>query len=64
VDKVHYKRTTPYTDEDPNQIVVDYIAGMTENYFIELHRYLFPQSELKVNFLGYFDDPSPANTEK
>ena len=64
VDKVHYQRTTPYTDEEPNQIVVDYIAGMTENYFIELHRYLFPQSELKVNFLGYFDDPSPANTEK
>ena len=63
VDKVHYKRNTPYQSEEPNQIVVDYIASMTENYFIELHRFLFPNSELKVKFLGYFDDPTSANTK-
>jgi dGTPase len=63
VDKVHYNRNTPYQSEEPNQIVVDYIASMTENYFIELHRFLFPNSDLKVKFLGYFDDPTSANTK-
>ena len=56
VNAVHYKRETPYEDCDPHQIVVDYIASMTDNYFIELHRYLFPNSPLRVEYKGYFDD--------
>jgi dGTPase len=34
---------------------VDYIASMTETYFVELHRYLFPESKLRVEYTGYFD---------
>ncbi len=50
-----YKRDVPYGDADPNQIVVDYIASMTDDYFIDLHRFLFPGSEHKVVYRGYFD---------
>ena len=56
VNAVHYKRDIPYEANDPHQIVVDYIAAMTDNYFIELHRYLFPQSNLRVEYKGYFDE--------
>ena len=49
------KRPTPYGKEDPNQIVVDYIASMTDDYLIDLHHYLFPDSSLKVDYRGYFD---------
>ena len=50
------KRTTPYgKNDEPNQIVVDYIASMTDDYLIDLHHYLFPESSLKVAYHGYFD---------
>ncbi len=55
INKSYYKRRAPYELCEPNQIVVDYIAGMTDNYFIELHRYLFPDSEHKVEYKGYFE---------
>ncbi len=55
INKSYYKRVTPYEDNEPNSIVVDYIAGMTDNYFIELHRHLFPESDYKVEYKGYFD---------
>ena len=56
VNAAHYTRTTPYEDSDPHRIVVDYIASMTDNYFIELHHYLFPNSPLQVQYKGYFDE--------
>lgn len=49
------KRSTPYGKEDPHQVVVDYIASMTDDYLIDLHRYLFPDSPLTVDYRGYFD---------
>lgn len=50
------KRTEPYGKHDePNQVVVDYIASMTDDYLIDLHHYLFPESSLKVDYRGYFD---------
>ena len=55
INKSYYKRRRPYEESDPDQIVVDYIAGMTDNYFIELHRHLFPESNYKVEYKGYFD---------
>ena len=55
VNAAHYKRKVPYEKTEPNQIVVDYIASMTDNYFIELHHYLFPNSPLRVEYKGYFD---------
>ena len=55
VNQSRYQRPRPYESEAPDQIVVDYIASMTDNYLIELHRYLFPDSDLRVEYRGYFD---------
>ena len=49
------KRRIPYGMDEPNQIVVDYIASMTDDYLIDLHHYLFPRSPLHVEYIGYFD---------
>ena len=55
VNKIHYQRSVPYESVDPHQLVVDYIASMTDDYFIALHRHLFPNSHYEVNYKGYFD---------
>lgn len=55
LDKPYYKRATPYESEDPNIIVTDYIASMTDDYFIDLFERLFPDSNLKIDYKGYFD---------
>lgn len=52
--KPYYKRQTPYEDTEPNQIVVDFIASMTDDYFIELYHHLFPSGTLDVKYKGYF----------
>ncbi len=44
-----------YEDTEPNQIVVDYISSMTDDYFIDLYKYLFPDGEYGVEYVGYFD---------
>ena len=56
VNATHYHRDVPYEQTEPNQIVVDYIASMTDDYLIELHRYLFPDSNYYVEYMGYFND--------
>ena len=56
VNRTYYKRETPYEKTEPNQLVVDYIASMTDDYFIELHQFLFPNSNYPVVYRGYFDD--------
>ena len=56
VNRTHYKREIPYEKTEPNQLVVDYIASMTDDYFIELHQFLFPNSDYPVVYRGYFDD--------
>ena len=55
VNSAHYEREIPYENEEPHQIVVDYIASMTDDYFIELYNRLFPKSDLKVIYKGYFE---------
>ncbi len=52
----HYVEESSYTDEEPNQIVVDYIASMTDDYFIDLYSYLFPEDKYKIKYVSYFDD--------
>ena len=41
---------------EPNQVIVDYLASMTDNYFIALYDHLFPNSEKSVLMRGYCDD--------
>ena len=55
VKKAHYVRPFPYEETEPNQLVVDYIASMTDDYFIDLHKFLFPDSPYKIEYKGYFD---------
>lgn len=43
-----------YLTEEKNQIVVDYMASMTDDYLIELYRYLFPKGKYHVEYKGYF----------
>lgn len=43
-----------YEENDKNDIVTDYIASMTDDYFIDLHKYLFPNSKYKIEYKGYF----------
>ncbi|MCR5747714.1 MAG: HD domain-containing protein [Lachnospiraceae bacterium] len=43
-----------YRDNSPDDMVMDYIASMTDDYFIDLHRHLFPGSRHKVSYRDYF----------
>ncbi len=56
VNRSHYRREVPYGTSEPNQIVVDYIASMTDDYLIDLHHHLFPDSPYKVEYVGYFNN--------
>ena len=56
VNQSRYPREIPYEKTEPNQIIVDYIASMTDDYLIDLHRYLFPDSNYYVEYTGYFND--------
>ncbi|MDR3136975.1 MAG: HD domain-containing protein [Coriobacteriales bacterium] len=49
-----YRDTRTYQDEAPDQIVVDYIASMTDDYFIDLHNLLFPSAST-IEYVSYFD---------
>ncbi len=59
VNQAPYRRDIPYESTEPNQLVVDYIASMTDDYLIDLHHYLFPDSGYHVEYTGYFLDLPP-----
>jgi len=44
-----------YLSKSPDDIVVDYIASMTDDYFIDLYHYLFPNGKYDIKYVGYFD---------
>lgn len=52
----YYQAEEPYCREEPNQIVVDYIASMTDDYFIDLYHYLFPKGRHQVAYISYFQN--------
>lgn len=54
VNKAHYVRSVPYIETEPNQIVVDYIASMTDDYFIDIFSKLFKDSKYKLTHKEYF----------
>jgi len=55
INKSHYRKNNPYGKERPEQIACDYIACMTDDYFIDLYKHLFPKDECLVEYKGYFD---------
>ena len=56
VNRTFYKRDVPYLKTEPHQIVVDYIASMTDDYFIDLFKLLFPDSGYSLDYVDYFKD--------
>ncbi|MBE7081394.1 MAG: HD domain-containing protein [Clostridiales bacterium] len=51
----YYKREKSYLEQDKERIVADYIASMTDDYFIELYNHLFPKDRIKIEYKGYFE---------
>jgi dGTPase len=49
----HYPTASDYQLEEPNQIVVDYLASMTDDYFVDLHDLYFP-NEKTIEYVPYF----------
>lgn len=54
-DKTYYHRERPYREENPHTIVTDYMASMTDDYFVDLFEYLFPK-EKSIKYRGYFEE--------
>ena len=54
-DTTKYYAKKKYRDNDIDDIVTDYIASMTDDYFIDLYHYLFPTGKYSVRYVGYFD---------
>ncbi len=57
VEGAHYTRKSPYREEAPDDIVTDYIASMTDDYFVDLYAHFFPDSPA-IPYIGYFDGDS------
>ena len=55
VKKAYFNKECKYLDQSKNQIVVDFIASMTDDYFVELFNHFFPNSNLKIEYKGYFE---------
>lgn len=36
--------------------IFDFIASMTDDYFIDLYEYLFTDGPYNVDYVGYFDN--------
>lgn len=60
VTKCYRDKETRRIVEEPDQIVVDYIASMTDDYFIDLYRFLFPGDPLNdaIEYHTYFESSS------
>lgn len=44
-----------YEELDPDDIVTDAIASMTDDYFVDLYNYLFPDKARDLKYVGYFE---------
>lgn len=57
-----YESEAPYRKEDPHRIAVDYLASMTDEYFLAAHRFMCPKSRHAVQFRDYFHDMKETYT--
>ncbi len=53
VETSHYITKDKYLETEPNVIVCDYIASMTDNYFVNLYEHIFPRSARRVYTRDY-----------
>ena len=56
IENNHYKPRLTYLETEPNQIVIDYMASMTDDYCTELYNYMFPHKPIDLRYHGYFED--------
>ena len=54
-DQRKYYGLEDYRETEENQIVIDYIASMTDDYLVELYDYLYP-GKSRIKYFSYFDD--------
>lgn len=54
VTKSRYKRDIPYEETPKDDIVVDFIASMTDDYFISVSDALFPRHGYRIQYKDYF----------
>ena len=52
---IKYYAKTDYEENEANDIVMDYIASMTDDYFVDLYNYLFPSGTYSIKYKGYFE---------
>ncbi|ACV23744.1 Deoxyguanosinetriphosphate triphosphohydrolase [Slackia heliotrinireducens] len=50
-----YEAEDPYRASDAPTIATDYLASMTDEYFLSAHRFMCPDSPHDVQFRDYFD---------
>lgn len=50
-----YPASTPYAESDPDDLTTDFIAAMTDDYFVDYYRMCFPKSKHHISYIGYFD---------
>ena len=50
-----FNTSDDYSNTEPNQIAVDFIASMTDDYFIDLYEYLVDEHNT-VQYISYFND--------
>lgn len=49
----HSMDAASYVNQDPDQVIVDYIASMTDDYFLSLYDSLFPNHGREIRMRGY-----------
>lgn len=54
IQRGYYKDSRDYALENHDDIVVDYIASMTDDYFIDLYEYMFPKGKNHIEYIPYF----------
>ena len=54
INKTHYTREFPYEENKKDDVVVDFIASMTDDYFISVFNALFSEHEIKIEYNDYF----------
>lgn len=54
VNQSRYKRDFPYEENPADDIVADFIASMTDDYFIALFNALFTHHDFKIEYKDYF----------
>lgn len=50
-----YAAETLYEESDPDDLTVDFLAAMTDDYFVDYYSRLFPKSSYRISYIGYFD---------